>query len=39
MRFPVNAHVSEIVGTTTVDIEKFGPDWKIVAPDTSFTEM
>ena len=39
MRFPENAHASEIVGTTTVDIEKFGLDWKIVALHTSFTEM
>jgi hypothetical protein len=36
MRFPENAHASEIVGTTTVDIEKFGSDWKIVALHTSF---
>jgi ketosteroid isomerase-like protein len=39
MRFPENAHASEIVGTTTVDIEKFGSDWKIVALHTSFSEM
>src|SRR3984957_20195588 len=39
MRFPENAHASEIVGMTTVDMEKFGSDWKIVALHTSFSEM
>lgn len=39
MQFPENAHASEMIGTTTVNIEKFGPDWKIVALHTSFTEM
>lgn len=39
MRFPENARASEIVGTTTLDIQKFGSDWKIVALHTSFTEM
>jgi ketosteroid isomerase-like protein len=39
MRCPENAHASEIVGTTTMDIQKFETDWKIVAVHSSFTEM
>jgi ketosteroid isomerase-like protein len=39
MRYPENAQASEVVGTTTVDLQKFGPEWKIVAVHTSFTEM
>ena len=39
MRYPENAHASEIVGTTTMDIQKFETDWKIVAVHSSFTEM
>jgi len=39
MRYPENAHASDIVGTTTLDIQKFDSDWKIVAVHTSFTEM
>jgi ketosteroid isomerase-like protein len=39
MRYPENTHASEIVGTTTTDLQKFGADWKIVALHTSFTEL
>jgi ketosteroid isomerase-like protein len=39
MKYPENAHASEVVGTTTMNIQKFAPDWKIVALHTSFTEM
>jgi ketosteroid isomerase-like protein len=39
MKFPENEHASEIVGTTTMDIQKFDSDWKIVVLHTSFTEM
>jgi hypothetical protein len=39
MRYPENAQASEVVGTTTMDLQKFGPEWKIVAVHTSFTEM
>ena len=39
MRYPENAHASEVVGTTTVDLEKFDSEWKIVVLHTSFTEM
>ena len=31
MRYPENAHASEIVGTTTMDTQKFETDWKNVA--------
>src|SRR5580692_159257 len=36
MRYPENAHASEIVGTTTMDIQKFETDWKIVALHASY---
>jgi hypothetical protein len=39
MRYPDNAHASEVVGTSTMDIQKFDSGWKIVALHTSFTEM
>jgi hypothetical protein len=39
MRYPQNAHASEIVGTTTMDLQKFDSDWKIVVLHTSFTEI
>jgi ketosteroid isomerase-like protein len=39
MRYPENTRASEIVGTTTMDIQKFETDWKIVAVHSSFTEM
>jgi hypothetical protein len=39
MRYPDNARASEVVGTTTVDIQKFDSGWKIVALHASFTEM
>jgi ketosteroid isomerase-like protein len=39
MKYPENAHASEIVGTTTMDIQKFDSDWKIVVLHTSFTEI
>ncbi len=39
IRYPENAHASEIVGTSTMNIQKFDSSWKIVALHTSFTEM
>ena len=39
MRYPENTHASEIVGTTTMDLQKFGSDWKIVVMHTSFAEL
>jgi ketosteroid isomerase-like protein len=39
LKYPKNAHASEMVGTTTVDIQKLDSGWKIVALHTSFTEM
>lgn len=39
MRYPENSHASEVVGTSTMDIQKFDSGWKIVALHTSFTEM
>lgn len=39
IRYPQNAHASEVVGTTTMDIQKFDSGWKIVVLHTSFTEM
>jgi hypothetical protein len=39
MKYPENAHASEVVGTTTMNIQKFESVWKIVALHTSFTEM
>jgi ketosteroid isomerase-like protein len=39
MRYPENTHASEVVGITTMDLQKFGADWKIVALHTSFTEL
>jgi hypothetical protein len=39
IKYPENARASEIVGTSTMDIQKFDSTWKIVALHTSFTEM
>jgi ketosteroid isomerase-like protein len=39
IKYPENAHASEIVGTTTLNIQKFDSDWKIVVVHTSFAEM
>jgi ketosteroid isomerase-like protein len=39
IQYPENAHASEIVGTSTMDLQKFDSSWKIVALHTSFTEM
>jgi len=39
MRYPENVHASEIVGTTTMDLQKFGSAWKIVVLHTSFAEI
>src|SRR5580698_4047736 len=39
IQYPENAHASEIVGTSTMNIQKFDSSWKIVALHTSFTEM
>jgi ketosteroid isomerase-like protein len=39
IQYPENAHASEIVGTSTMNIQKIDSSWKIVALHTSFTEM
>jgi ketosteroid isomerase-like protein len=39
LRFPNNPLASEIVGTSTVDLQKFADGWKIVVLHMSFTEM
>jgi ketosteroid isomerase-like protein len=39
IQYPENAHASEIVGVSTMNIQKFDSSWKIVALHTSFTEM
>jgi ketosteroid isomerase-like protein len=39
LRYPNNPRASEIVGTSTVDLQKFDDGWKIVVLHTSFTEM
>ena len=37
VQFPNSKHT--VVGNTTMNLEKFGDDWKIVASHTSTTEM
>jgi ketosteroid isomerase-like protein len=39
IQYPENAQASEIVGTSTMNIQKFDSTWKIVALHTSFTVM
>jgi ketosteroid isomerase-like protein len=39
IQYPENTHASEIVGTSTMNIQKFDSIWKIVALHTAFTEM
>jgi ketosteroid isomerase-like protein len=39
LKYPGNARASEIVGTSTLDIQKFDSGWKIVALHTSYTVM
>ena len=39
LRYPNNPLASEIVGTSTVDLQKFDDGWKIVVLHMSFTEM
>ncbi len=39
LRFPNNPLASEVVGTSTVDLQKFDDGWKIVVLHMSFTEM
>lgn len=39
LKYPENARASEIVGTSTVDIQKFDSGWKIVVLHTSYTVM
>ena len=39
IQYPENAHAAEIVGMSTINIQKFNSSWKIVALHTSFTEM
>ena len=39
IQYPENAHAAEIVGMSTMNIQKFDSSWKIVALHTSFTEM
>jgi ketosteroid isomerase-like protein len=39
IQYPENAHATEIVGTSTMNIQKIDSSWKIVALHTAFTEM
>ena len=39
LTFPNNPLASEVVGTSTVDLQKFADGWKIVVLHMSFTEM
>ena len=39
LKYPENARASEIVGTSTLDIQKFDSGWKIVVLHTSYTVM
>ena len=39
LKFPNNPFASEVVGTSTVDLQKFDDGWKIVVLHMSFTEM
>jgi ketosteroid isomerase-like protein len=39
LKYPNNPHASEVVGTSTLDLQKFDDGWKIVVLHTSFTEM
>ena len=39
LKYPSNPHASEVVGTSTVDLQKFNDGWKIVVFHMSFTEM
>lgn len=39
LKYPGNARASEIVGTSTLDFQKFDSGWKIVVLHTSYTVM
>jgi ketosteroid isomerase-like protein len=39
LRYPNSPLASEVVGTSTVDLQKFDDGWKIVVLHMSFTEM
>jgi ketosteroid isomerase-like protein len=39
LKFPNNPLASEVVGTSTVDLQRFADGWKIVVLHMSFTEM
>ena len=39
LKYPNNPQASEVVGTSTLDLQKFDDAWKIVVLHTSFTEM
>jgi ketosteroid isomerase-like protein len=39
LKYPNNPRASEIVGTSTVNLQKFDDGWKIVVLHMSFTEM
>jgi len=39
LKFPNNPLASEVVGTSSVDLQKFDDGWKIVVMHMSFTEM
>jgi ketosteroid isomerase-like protein len=39
IKYPRNARASEMVGTSTLDIQKFDSGWKIVVLHTSYTVM
>jgi ketosteroid isomerase-like protein len=39
MRYPENAHASQVVGTTTMNLQKFDSGWKIVVLHSSYAEI
>jgi ketosteroid isomerase-like protein len=39
IQYPENAHATEIVGTSTMNIQKIDSIWKIVSLHAAFTEM
>ena len=39
LKYPNNPNASQMVGTSTLDLQKFDDAWKIVVLHTSFTEM
>src|ERR1700722_2799380 len=39
MKYPENAHASQVVGTTTMNLQKFDSGWKIVVLHSSYAEI